>query len=94
MGLECHPAPQDPKLRVGFFPAVSVGVMLGCCSRLETKRVVKFLSHRWMVQVVTNQQVVLLVLSLGLGLCLAWPSESSEQTGKGEPGEKNLGSRR
>ena len=68
--------------------------MLGCCSRLETKHVVKFLSPRWMVQVVTNQQVVLLVLSLGLGLCLAWPSESSEQTGKGEPGEKNLGSRR
>ena len=67
--------------------------MLGCCSRLEMKHVVKFLSPRWMVQVVTNQQVVLLVLSFGLGLCLAWPAESSEQTGKGEPGEENLGSR-
>lgn len=48
-----------------------------------------------MVQVVIDQQVVLLlVLSLGLGWCLAWPSESSEQTGEGEPGEENLGSRR
>lgn len=44
-----------------------------------------------MVQVVIDQQVVLLlVLSLGLGWYLAWPSESSEQTGKGEPGEENL----
>ena len=47
-----------------------------------------------MVQVISDQQVLLLlVLSLGLGLYLAWSSESSEQTGKGEPGEENLGSR-